>query len=54
LAQIYRQTGESDKARSEIQLYERISQERAKDAERQRHEMQQFVYTLRDHPASPQ
>ncbi len=55
LAQVYRQTGEGDKARSEIQLYEQISKERAKEVERERHDIQQFVYTLRDQaPSSPQ
>ena len=47
LAQIYRQTGETGEARKEMALYEQISQQRTKEDEQQRHEIQQFVYTLR-------
>jgi len=47
LAQAYRQTGEHLKARKEIELYDQISKQKAQDAERDRHEIQQFVYTLR-------
>jgi tetratricopeptide (TPR) repeat protein len=54
LAQIYRQTGELEKARKEMALYDQASQQRTKEAERQRHEIQQFVYTLRgQNVASP-
>ncbi len=52
LAQAYRQTGEAAKAKSELQLYSQISKERAKEVERDRHEIQQFVYTLRDRTSS--
>jgi tetratricopeptide (TPR) repeat protein len=48
LAQAYRRTGENSKAERELQIYERISKETAKQAERERRELQQFVYTLRD------
>jgi tetratricopeptide (TPR) repeat protein len=48
LAQAYRQTGELAKAQAELQLYEKISNEKAAEIERQRHEVQQFVYQLRD------
>jgi len=38
---------------SRLQLYEQISKEKEEDLERQRHELQQFVYQLRDQtPAS--
>jgi tetratricopeptide (TPR) repeat protein len=47
LAQIYRQTGEMDKARKEIALYNQISQQKTRKEEVQRHAIQQFVYTLR-------
>ena len=48
LAQAYRQTGEAQNAQREIQLYKQLSKESADEAARQRREMQQFVYTLRD------
>jgi len=48
LAQAYRHTGEASKARSELRLYAQLSKERAEEVERDRHEIQQFVYTLRD------
>jgi tetratricopeptide (TPR) repeat protein len=61
LAQLYRQTGEIEKARQEKALYDQTSQQKTKQAERQRHEIQQFVYTLRgpnpsqlSPPAKPQ
>jgi tetratricopeptide (TPR) repeat protein len=47
LAQIYRQTGELERARREKALYDQTSQQKTKEAEQQRHEIQQFVYTLR-------
>lgn len=46
LAQLYRQTGKVEKAREEIALYNQISRERTAKEEEQRHEIQQFVYTL--------
>jgi tetratricopeptide (TPR) repeat protein len=55
LAQAYKQMGESAKAHTELQLYEQISKEKTQEIERQRHELQQFVFELRDRaPASPQ
>ncbi len=53
LAQAYRQIGDAAKAETEIQARNRIDKELAKEAERERHEIRQFVYTLRD-PPSPQ
>jgi tetratricopeptide (TPR) repeat protein len=47
LAQIYRQAGDMDKAREEIALYNQISQQKTRQEEEQRHEIQEFVYTLR-------
>jgi tetratricopeptide (TPR) repeat protein len=52
LAQAYRRTGDKSKSQQELQLYEQLSKKTEEDSERQRHEIQQFVYTLRD-PASP-
>jgi tetratricopeptide (TPR) repeat protein len=52
LAQIYRQTGQTVNAQAELELYEKLSKEKAAEAERQRHEVQQFVYQLRDSTTS--
>ncbi|MGC2537745.1 MAG: tetratricopeptide repeat protein [Candidatus Sulfotelmatobacter sp.] len=54
LAQLYRQAGETSKAHAELQLYEQISAEKNQEIERQRHELQQFVYQLRDRTAASQ
>ena len=54
LAQLYRQSGETEKARQEKALYDQTSQQKTKEAEQQRHEIQQFVYTLRGQiPSQP-
>jgi tetratricopeptide (TPR) repeat protein len=50
LLQAYRQVGDSAKADAELQIYDRIAKESAQKAERERHEIRQFVYTLRDQP----
>lgn len=50
LFQAYRQVGDSAKAEAELQSYDRIAKESAQKAERERHEIRQFVYTLRDQP----
>ena len=47
LAQVYRQTGEQQKAHKEIELYNQISKQETSELERERHEIGQFVYTLR-------
>ncbi|MGH9704927.1 MAG: tetratricopeptide repeat protein [Candidatus Acidiferrales bacterium] len=54
LAQVYRQTGETQKSREEIELYEQISRQKAKAAEADRHEIPQFVYTLKGQPSPAQ
>lgn len=51
LAQVYRRTGEKVKAQQELQLYDQLAKQSAEQIERERHEVQQFVYTLRT-PAS--
>lgn len=53
LAQMYRQTGEIEKARREMGLYGQVSQRRTRDAEQSRHEIQQFVYSLRGEGTAP-
>jgi tetratricopeptide (TPR) repeat protein len=50
LAQVYRQTGAADKAKAELRLYDEAVKESAQQSERERHEIRQFVYTLRDQP----
>jgi tetratricopeptide (TPR) repeat protein len=47
LAQVYRRMGDTENARREIELYEQLSQRKEEQAERERHEIPQFVYTLR-------
>jgi tetratricopeptide (TPR) repeat protein len=56
LAQAYRQAGEELKAQRELQLYQQTSTKAAEDVERERHEVRQFVYKLRDQtsPSRPQ
>lgn len=53
LAQIYRQTGEVQKARAETEIFNKVSRQKAEAAERGRHGIQQFVYTLKDQTAPP-
>ena len=48
LAQLYRQKGETDKATSELKIYDLMLRNSAEREERERHEIPQFVYTLRD------
>jgi Flp pilus assembly protein TadD len=48
LAQAYRRAGEQSKAQQELEIYNQLSKQTAEEVERQRHEVQQFVYTLRD------
>ncbi len=52
LAQAYRQSGEAEKAKAELQIYDQMTKESAEKTERERHEIRQFVYTLRDQPAA--
>jgi tetratricopeptide (TPR) repeat protein len=54
LAQAYRQTGANARAQAELQIYAQISKEKAEETERQRHEVQQFVYQLGDRTSPPQ
>jgi tetratricopeptide (TPR) repeat protein len=48
LAQAYRKNGEEDKAKAEMALYQAASKHSAEQAQREQHEMQGFVYTMRD------
>jgi tetratricopeptide (TPR) repeat protein len=54
LAQVYGHMGEVEKARKEIELFKQVSEQKNSEAERERHKIQQFVYTLRSQsPSSP-
>lgn len=48
LAQAYRQLGKPDQAKEELRLYNECVQESEKRVEQERHQIRQFVYTLRD------
>ena len=54
LAAIYRRKGEREKAAKETELFKQCSEQKRQDAERERHEIQQFVYTLRGQNTSSQ
>ena len=53
LAQAYRQVGDAVKADAELQRCDQIARESAQEVDRERHEIRQFVYILRD-PAPAQ
>jgi tetratricopeptide (TPR) repeat protein len=54
LGQVYNHMGEAEKASKEIELFKQISEQKKSEAERERHKIQQFVYTLRKQsPSSP-
>jgi tetratricopeptide (TPR) repeat protein len=48
MAQVYGRTGAKSKAEAELQLYQQLSKKSSEEAEHERHEIQQFVYTLRN------
>lgn len=54
LAQAYAHLGEAEKASKETALFKQISEQKKNEAERERHKIQQFVYTLRSpNPSAP-
>jgi tetratricopeptide (TPR) repeat protein len=53
LSQMYRQTGDKTRAQRELQLYEQTSKQHEQEADRRRHDVQQFVYTLKDRSPAP-
>jgi tetratricopeptide (TPR) repeat protein len=54
LGQLYSHMGEAEKATKEIELFKQISEQKKSEAERERHKIQQFVYTLRSqNPSEP-
>jgi tetratricopeptide (TPR) repeat protein len=52
LGQVYRRMGKTEKASKEIALFKEISEQKSSEAERERHKIQQFVYTLRNESQS--
>jgi len=50
LAQAYRHVGDVAKEKAELKEYDQTAKESAQQAERERHEIPRFVYTLRDQP----
>jgi len=50
LAQAYKQMGDMDKSNEESRIYSQLAQKKAKQVERERHEIQQFVYSLQAKP----
>jgi tetratricopeptide (TPR) repeat protein len=54
LAQLYRRMGETEKANQEIAQFKEIAAQKDAQAERERHEIPQFVYTLRGQNPSAQ
>jgi len=51
LAQAYRQLGNPEKAKEELRLYGQLAEESEQKQDRERHQIKQFVYTLRDQSA---
>jgi tetratricopeptide (TPR) repeat protein len=47
LGQLYSHMGEAKEATKEIELFKQTSEQKKNEAERERHKIQQFVYTLR-------
>lgn len=54
LARVYQRNGETRKAQEELKLFEQVSKRSAEEAERQRQEMLEFVYTLRGQAGASQ
>ncbi len=54
LAQVYMRTGEKLKAAAEMQTYDELAKANAEEADRERRQIQQFVYTLRTPASSSQ
>ena len=54
LAQVYRRMGDFEKANQEVAEYKKLSEQNDQQADRERHEIPQFVYTLRSPDPAPQ
>ncbi len=53
LAQAYRLSGQSEKAQSELKIFEELSKEKETEFERERSDIKQFVYTMRGEKSTP-
>lgn len=53
LAQAYRRLGEDSEAQVELQIYEKISKQKAEEAEREHRQVQQFVYQVQEEKPTP-
>jgi len=53
LAQAWHRIGGEEKAKSELHLYQELAKKSVQDADRERREIRQFVYTLRNQPPAP-
>jgi tetratricopeptide (TPR) repeat protein len=53
LGQVYGRMGETEKVSKEITLFKKISEQKNSEADRERHKIQQFVYTLRNESQPP-
>jgi Flp pilus assembly protein TadD len=54
LAQAYLRMGDRAKAQEQLQLHEKLSEKTKRDSERERHETQEFVISLRNKASVPQ
>jgi tetratricopeptide (TPR) repeat protein len=54
LAQAYRRLGQDEKAREQIRRYEELFKQNTREVERQRQEMQLFVFALREEATPPE
>lgn len=52
LAQVYRQVGDTDAAKAELEIYQQMVKASERQIQRERHQIQQFVYTQRDASAT--
>ena len=54
LSQAYRRTGQDAEARSELDIHRKLAAKSAEKFAQERHDIQEFVVSLRDHPTPPQ
>jgi Tfp pilus assembly protein PilF len=52
LAQAYRQTGESEKAQSELTIFKKLSTDSTQQSNREQSQLQRFVVTLKSQSAN--
>jgi tetratricopeptide (TPR) repeat protein len=52
LGQAYVRTGEKDRAQEQFQVYQRLREQQLADLDKQRAEIRQFVYSVKDSPSA--